>query len=119
MAETENINNVHFFEGVEKLLEIWFTPNDTNKNADLRKIPRWVVQLLQQQPKPISFEFWCEIFRIPNAIRGCCDMWAGVREIRAIHETRKNCIRKLICMSSSRVCTVQSKRIDDARVHMQ
>lgn len=42
MAENENINNgeMHFFEGVEKLLEIWFAPNLSNKNADLRKIPR-------------------------------------------------------------------------------
>lgn len=31
---------MHFFEGVEKLLEIWFEPNPSNKNADLRKIPR-------------------------------------------------------------------------------
>lgn len=28
------------FEGVEKLLEIWFAPNPLNRNADLRKIPR-------------------------------------------------------------------------------
>lgn len=41
MAENEDLNvNNSFFEGVEKLLEIWFTPNSTNKNADLRKIPR-------------------------------------------------------------------------------
>lgn len=40
MAENEMINNIHFFEGVEKLLEIWFVPNSLNKNADLRKIPR-------------------------------------------------------------------------------
>lgn len=40
MAENENIGNPQFFEGVEKLLEIWFTPNPSNKNADLRKIPR-------------------------------------------------------------------------------
>lgn len=46
MAENENISNLninnplHFFEGVEKLLEIWFAPSETNKNADLRKIPR-------------------------------------------------------------------------------
>lgn len=40
MAENETISNPHFFEGVEKLLEIWFTPNPLNKNADLRKIPR-------------------------------------------------------------------------------
>lgn len=41
MAETEIIsssdNNDQFFEGVEKLIEIWFTPV---KNADLRKITR-------------------------------------------------------------------------------
>lgn len=43
MAESENIGgNDHFFEGVEKLLEIWFAPNPKNKNADLRKIPRLV-----------------------------------------------------------------------------
>jgi hypothetical protein len=29
--------NPNFFEGVEKLLEIWFAPD---ANADLRKIPR-------------------------------------------------------------------------------
>lgn len=43
MAETEIIssgeNNNQFFEGVEKLIEIWFTPA---KNADLRKITRYV-----------------------------------------------------------------------------
>ncbi|XP_063537453.1 S-adenosylmethionine decarboxylase proenzyme [Cydia strobilella] len=42
MAEKEiissnQINNDQFFEGVEKLIEIWFTPA---KNADLRKITR-------------------------------------------------------------------------------
>lgn len=40
MAETEIIQtnqNEQFFEGVEKLIEIWFTPA---KNADLRKITR-------------------------------------------------------------------------------
>ncbi|XP_055639091.1 S-adenosylmethionine decarboxylase proenzyme isoform X2 [Toxorhynchites rutilus septentrionalis] len=50
MAENEDLSNnssssssredIHFFEGVEKLLEIWFEPNPSNKNADLRKIPR-------------------------------------------------------------------------------
>lgn len=29
--------DLHFFEGVEKLLEIWFEPS---KNADMRKVPR-------------------------------------------------------------------------------
>lgn len=31
--------SLHFFEGVEKLLEIWFEPIP---NGDLRKIPRCV-----------------------------------------------------------------------------
>jgi len=30
-----------YFEGVEKLLEVWFTRSDgVNNNCDLRKIPR-------------------------------------------------------------------------------
>uniref|UniRef100_A0A1Y1MHQ2 Uncharacterized protein n=1 Tax=Photinus pyralis TaxID=7054 RepID=A0A1Y1MHQ2_PHOPY len=34
-------SGVQFFEGVEKLLEIWFTNGrDSNKHSDLRKIPR-------------------------------------------------------------------------------
>ncbi|XP_025829594.1 S-adenosylmethionine decarboxylase proenzyme isoform X2 [Agrilus planipennis] len=37
----DNMSDVQFFEGVEKLLEIWFSTNDNNsKHADLRKIPR-------------------------------------------------------------------------------
>ncbi|XP_018576566.1 S-adenosylmethionine decarboxylase proenzyme isoform X2 [Anoplophora glabripennis] len=45
MAATEQIDGmsdgVQFFEGVEKLLEIWFTTSDGNNKApDLRKIPR-------------------------------------------------------------------------------
>jgi hypothetical protein len=41
MAESEGGNAVQFFEGVEKLLEIWFTRTDGNsKQCDLRKIPR-------------------------------------------------------------------------------
>lgn len=34
-------SEVHFFEGVEKLLEVWFAPANQN-SADLRKIPRLV-----------------------------------------------------------------------------
>lgn len=35
-------NNTHFFEGVEKLLEVWFTRKDgMTSNCDLRKIPRY------------------------------------------------------------------------------
>jgi S-adenosylmethionine decarboxylase len=41
MAESEGSSGVQFFEGVEKLLEIWFTRTDGNyKQCDLRKIPR-------------------------------------------------------------------------------
>lgn len=45
MVETTKVKNtmsdsgVQFFEGVEKLLEIWFTSDD-NAGKDLRKIPR-------------------------------------------------------------------------------
>lgn len=45
MAENENTSSsdMHFFEGVEKLLEIWFAPPNQN-SADLRKIPRLVFE---------------------------------------------------------------------------
>lgn len=33
-------NQEQFFEGAEKLLEIWFTGSDGNCDSDLRKIPR-------------------------------------------------------------------------------
>lgn len=66
MAENENLSNsssnssredMHFFEGVEKLLEIWFEPNPSNKNADLRKIPRsmWDALLKTVRCEIISF----------------------------------------------------------------
>lgn len=38
MANNLQNTNPTFFEGCEKLVEIWFAPN---ANADLRKIPRW------------------------------------------------------------------------------
>ncbi|XP_031632196.1 S-adenosylmethionine decarboxylase proenzyme isoform X2 [Contarinia nasturtii] len=58
MAENETISNPQFFEGVEKLLEIWFTPNPSNKNADLRKIPRsmWDALLKSVRCEIISFK---------------------------------------------------------------
>lgn len=48
---------MHFFEGVEKLLEIWFEPNPSNKGADLRKIPRpmWDALLKTVHCEIISF----------------------------------------------------------------
>uniref|UniRef100_A0A182JE22 S-adenosylmethionine decarboxylase proenzyme n=1 Tax=Anopheles atroparvus TaxID=41427 RepID=A0A182JE22_ANOAO len=67
MAESEDLSSsssnsssredMHFFEGVEKLLEIWFAPNPANKNADLRKIPRpmWDALLKTVRCEIISF----------------------------------------------------------------
>lgn len=41
--DSMSADGVQFFEGVEKLLEIWFTSSDdSNKARDLRKIPRFV-----------------------------------------------------------------------------
>ncbi|KAG4074945.1 hypothetical protein HA402_009370 [Bradysia odoriphaga] len=58
MAENENISSsdMHFFEGVEKLLEIWFAPTN-QKSADLRKIPRsmWDALLKSVRCEIISF----------------------------------------------------------------
>lgn len=40
-SKDDNTENVQFFEGVEKLLEIWFTSTDNEDNKrDLRDIPR-------------------------------------------------------------------------------
>lgn len=37
----ENNYSVDFFEGTEKLLEVWFAKeDDVNSDCDLRKIPR-------------------------------------------------------------------------------
>ena len=36
-------NGAHFFEGTEKLLEVWFSRQDETKGTgDLRTIPRFV-----------------------------------------------------------------------------
>lgn len=36
-------NSAHFFEGTEKLLEVWFSQQDEKKGTgDLRTIPRFV-----------------------------------------------------------------------------
>ncbi|XP_014602093.1 PREDICTED: S-adenosylmethionine decarboxylase proenzyme [Polistes canadensis] len=41
-SKNDNAESVQFFEGVEKLLEIWFTSNNAKKKqlGDLRQIPR-------------------------------------------------------------------------------
>ncbi|KAK4874133.1 hypothetical protein RN001_013493 [Aquatica leii] len=42
-----SVGGVQFFEGVEKLLEIWFTNgSNSSKHADLRKIPRCKLESL-------------------------------------------------------------------------
>jgi len=40
LKEEENEQQGHFFEGAEKLLEIWFEENPSSENASLRRIPR-------------------------------------------------------------------------------
>jgi len=43
METDTNSNDSHYFEGVEKLLEVWFTCKDgAVHNSDLRKVPRLV-----------------------------------------------------------------------------
>jgi len=47
MASSEVNDSLQYFEGVEKLLEIWFTKSDGNdKQCDLRKIPRQQLESL-------------------------------------------------------------------------
>ena len=43
METDTNSNDSHYFEGVEKLLEVWFTcKDDAVHSSDLRKVPRLV-----------------------------------------------------------------------------
>jgi hypothetical protein len=61
MADNNLLNNINpnFFEGVEKLLEIWFAPA---ANADLRKIPRYIFLIKNHsrhnRHKNIDFQPW-------------------------------------------------------------
>jgi len=49
MSAMVNSSDNHFFEGAEKLLEVWFTRKDGNvKGCDLRKIPRADIDLLMK-----------------------------------------------------------------------
>ncbi|XP_069974029.1 S-adenosylmethionine decarboxylase proenzyme [Penaeus vannamei] len=53
-------NNTHFFEGVEKLLEVWFTRKDgMTSNCDLRKVPRSRLEEVMQTVK-------CEIISMTS-----------------------------------------------------
>lgn len=65
-VEVDNMS-VQFFEGVEKLLEIWFTTSDgNNKNPDLRKIPRFVFKCSRQSNElalPACYSFYYELIR--------------------------------------------------------
>ncbi|KAK0178439.1 hypothetical protein PV328_002387 [Microctonus aethiopoides] len=57
-SKDDNTENVQFFEGVEKLLEIWFTSTDNEDNKrDLRDIPRhrWESMLKIVRCEIISF----------------------------------------------------------------
>ncbi|KAJ9578565.1 hypothetical protein L9F63_005215 [Diploptera punctata] len=60
MAESESSNGVQFFEGVEKLLEIWFTRTDGNmKQCDLRNIPRQKLESLLKIVRCEVISFVC------------------------------------------------------------
>ncbi|PSN54906.1 S-adenosylmethionine decarboxylase proenzyme [Blattella germanica] len=60
MAESEGSNGVQFFEGVEKLLEIWFTRSDGNtKQCDLRNIPRQKLESLLKIVRCEVISFVC------------------------------------------------------------
>ena len=53
METDTNSNDSHYFEGVEKLLEVWFTCKDgAVHNSDLRKVPRLVAFI-----EPICLSF--------------------------------------------------------------
>lgn len=74
MVETSKIkttmsdSGVQFFEGVEKLLEIWFTSDD-NTNKDLRKIPRLdmrsYISVTGQPPQPAA------LFLLETSLNHC------------------------------------------------
>lgn len=60
MADSEVNDGAQYFEGVEKLLELWFTRSDGNaKQCDLRKIPR---QQLENLLKIVH----CEVISFTN-----------------------------------------------------
>ncbi|XP_021920742.1 S-adenosylmethionine decarboxylase proenzyme [Zootermopsis nevadensis] len=60
MAESEGSAGVQFFEGVEKLLEIWFTRTDGNtKQCDLRNIPRQKLESLLKIVRCEVISFVC------------------------------------------------------------
>lgn len=57
-------NSAHFFEGTEKLLEVWFSRQDETKGTgDLRTIPRLV-----SLPSPFAFRLARCRFRRPAAL---------------------------------------------------
>jgi hypothetical protein len=64
----------HFFEGVEKLLEVWFTNREgvVGKHCDLRKIPRserehYLIRKLFILTD--SFHLYCFTLFMPNFLR--------------------------------------------------
>lgn len=57
-----SLDSPNFFEGVEKLLEIWFAPSPS---ADLRKIPRWDDGMIG----------WKNYWVWENRLFFCCVLW--------------------------------------------
>ncbi|MBN3285542.1 DCAM decarboxylase, partial [Polyodon spathula] len=56
-------NGAHFFEGTEKLLEVWFSRQDETKGTgDLRDIPR----------SGCTSPEMCSVFRNVSNERNCC-----------------------------------------------
>lgn len=53
--ESAQISSNHFFEGAEKLLEIWFTDNGSAPNATLRTISRYALDKY--------FEYECKVLK--------------------------------------------------------
>ena len=65
----------HFFEGTEKLLEVWFSrqqPDANQGSGDLRTIPRWVLGAVAAWKAPATG--WGRGPRVPAAFR-----WGWVR----------------------------------------
>ena len=62
----------HYFEGVEKLLEVWFTRKDgALHHCDLRKVPRLVIFL---------FFFVIFIFKTTTAVLVYCSSSSSIWE---------------------------------------
>ena len=61
IEDTAPSNNTHFFEGVEKNLEVWFTSsNGDTDQSDLRLIPRYQLLFKGKGHLTLAYCFcWC------------------------------------------------------------